>query len=236
MIEVKRLRLTYPNGTVALDGVDLELAAGGVRAILGRSGSGKTTLLQCLARFLIPQEGTISLGGRELHALPEKELRQTLGVVFQDLYLFLHLNVLQNLTLAPVHVLGEQPSEARSRAMAVLERFGMAALAERYPAQISGGQAQRVAIARALLLEPEYLLLDEPTAALDVQTGREFGEWLVSLQEVTTFVLVTHDAVFARETAASGVLLDEGRVVTSGSIEEVLEVLEGSRHGEQAQL
>lgn len=231
MIEVAGLRYIYPNGTVALDGIDLELAAGGIRAILGRSGSGKTTLLRCLGRFLVPQAGTITLEGRALGSLPERELRQTLGLVFQDLNLFRHLNVLENLTLAPIHVLQMPPSEARDRAMEALERFDIAELAASYPAQISGGQAQRAAIARALLLQPRYLLLDEPTAALDVQTGREFGRWLVSLRDVTTFILVTHDALFARETASSGTLLDQGRVVAAGSIESVLQALEGDGNG-----
>jgi ABC-type polar amino acid transport system ATPase subunit len=231
VIRVEELRYVYPGGTAALDGVSLELAAGGIRAVVGRSGSGKTTLLKCLGRFLEPQAGRILIDGEELSGLGEVELRRRLGIVFQQLHLFPHLTVLENLTLAPVRVLGQSEQEARRKASAALERFGIGGLAGSYPAQVSGGQAQRVAIARALLLEPAYLLLDEPTSALDVQTGRELGRWLLDLEEETTFVVVTHDALFARDIAASAVLLEGGRVAASGAVEEVLATLEAEAPG-----
>lgn len=227
MIEIENLTHVYSGGKVALDDVTLDLEPGGIRAILGRSGSGKTTLLMCLGRFLEPDSGRISIDGEDLAGLEETELRRTVGIVFQDLHLFPHLDVLENLTLAPTKVLDQEPGEAEATARAALDRLGISELAGSYAAEISGGEAQRVAIARALVLEPRYLLLDEPTSALDVKTSREFGDWLLSLEEETTFILVTHDAPFARATASSGVLLEKGRVAASGSIEEVLKVLEG---------
>lgn len=226
MIRVQDLRYSYNGDDPALNGVSLELETGGIRAILGQSGSGKTTLLMCLAGFLKPQSGSIQIEGKDLAAIGEIELRQLLGVVFQDLHLFPHLTVLENLTLAPEKVLGMTPDEAKQRALATLNRFGIGELAGRYPRETSGGQAQRAAIARALVLKPAYLLLDEPTSALDVKTSREFGEWLVSLQHETTFVIVTHDAAFARETASSGVLMADGKVTADGPIEAILQELD----------
>lgn len=229
MISIQDLLYSYDgvdDRSPAIDGVSMDLEAGRIRAILGESGSGKTTLLMCLGRFLEPQAGRIEIEGRDLASIDEVELRQLVGIVFQDLHLFPHLSVLENLTLAPIRVLNLGREEAEQRAADTLTRFGIGELADRYPNEVSGGQAQRVAIARAMVLEPAYLLLDEPTSALDVRTSREFGEWLLSLQDETTFILVTHDATFARETAASGVLMEGGRVVADGGIEEILEELE----------
>jgi polar amino acid transport system ATP-binding protein len=234
VIRLEEVTYVYPGGTVGLDGVSLELEPGGIRAVVGRSGSGKTTLLKCLGRFLEPASGRILIEGEELSQLEEVELRQRLGIVFQQLHLFPHLTVLENLTLAPVRVLQRERAAAQGEAMAALERFGMAELADSYPAQISGGQAQRVAIARALLMKPEYLLLDEPTSALDLRTARELGEWLLDLEGETTFIVVTHDALFVRQIAASAVLLEAGRVVASGAAAEVLERLESNDPGGSA--
>lgn len=228
MIRIENVDFIYPGGTKALDDVSLELEPGGIRAILGRSGSGKTTLLMCLSRFLEPDAGTITVDGEEIAELDEVQLRQSVGTVFQDLHLFPHLTVLENLTLAPIRVLEQSEETARERALEALARFGMEELADDYPAEISGGQGQRVAIARGLLLEPDYLLLDEPTSALDVQTAREFADWLRSLRDETTFVIVTHDIAFAREAASSGALLAEGRVVAEGDLEAVVAELEGA--------
>ena len=233
MIRVENVHFTYPGGTKALDNVTMTVEPGGIRAILGRSGSGKTTLLMCLSRFLEPQSGRISIDGRGLASLEEVELRQSVGTVFQNLHLFPHLTVLENLTLAPVRVLEVPENKAKKQARDALERFGIGGLADEYPASISGGQAQRAAIARGLLLEPRYLLLDEPTSALDVQTSREFAQWLRTLREATTFIIVTHDTSFARDVASSGALLKDGRVVTEGALETALLELEGAEDREQ---
>jgi cystine transport system ATP-binding protein len=152
-------------------------------------------------------------------------------VVFQDLYLFPHLTVMENLTLAPVNVLDKQKEAAEEEARKTLVKLGIEEIASAYPANISGGQAQRVAIARALLLKPTYLLLDEPTSALDVTTTEEFGQWLLHLKEETTFVIVTHDVLFANKIAGSGVLLEKGEVIFSGKIKEIMEKMDYSLEG-----
>lgn len=228
MIEVEGLRYSYNPTSPALDGVSLKVQTGSISAILGESGSGKTTLLMCLARFLEPESGGIRLDGQELGEIPEVEFRGKLGVVFQDLNLFPHLTVLENLTLAPRKVRGETAAEAESRAERMLDRLSILELAARHPNEISGGQAQRVAIARALMLEPEYLLLDEPTAALDFSTTDDFGAWLLELREMTTFVVVTHDVAFANQVAAWGTILSQGKVTHSGELADLAGCLGGN--------
>jgi ABC-type polar amino acid transport system ATPase subunit len=162
------------------------------------------------------------LHDRDIREIPEVEFRRSIGIVFQDLYLFPHCTVLENMILAPVKVLKRKRREAEEDASGMLRKLGIENIKDSYPSQISGGQAQRVAIARSLLLKPEYLLLDEPTSALDVNTTEDFGRWLVDLKEETTFVVVTHDVLFASKVATSGVLIDEGAVRAQGSIEEIL--------------
>ncbi|NQU42892.1 amino acid ABC transporter ATP-binding protein [bacterium] len=223
MLEINNLTHIYANGHKALDNVRIQFPSGHIFAILGESGSGKTTLLRCLGRFIRPTKGNITIHGRPLREIPEKALRQKLGIVFQQLCLFPHMTVLQNMTLAPRKVLGMDADQAEEKAAGMLERLGISQTAEQYPAQISGGQAQRVAIARALMLEPEYLLLDEPTSALDVNITGEFAQWLLDLQGVTTFVVVTHDFPFASHVASSGVLLQEGKVTAEGDMNGILE-------------
>ncbi|MFP4380704.1 MAG: amino acid ABC transporter ATP-binding protein [Candidatus Sumerlaeia bacterium] len=224
MLETHHLHYAYTeeDGDVLHD-INVDFPAGSIFAILGESGSGKTTLLNCLARFLYAQRGDISLHGKPIQDIPEKEFRQKIGVVFQDLQLFPHLTVLENLVLAPETAHGMESREAHYMAAEMLERLNLPEIADQYPARISGGQAQRVAIARALMLKPEYLLLDEPTSALDVNTTGEFGQWLLDLQDATTFIVVTHDIPFAGDVASAGVLLQEGRVTEKGSMEAIID-------------
>jgi polar amino acid transport system ATP-binding protein len=225
MIRIRNLHHTYPGGTAALAGIDLDLASGDVRAIVGRSGSGKTTLLMCLAGFLQPSAGSIELDGDLLGAIPEAELRRRLGVVFQGFHLFPHLDVLDNLVLAPTRTRGIDPVTARQAARVSLARLGLADLEAAYPQQLSGGQAQRVAIARALLLQPRYLLLDEPTSALDHRSTSELAQWLRDLREETTFIVVTHDAGFAGEVATTAVAMADGQVIAEGDVATALAAL-----------
>ena len=229
MIRVDGLEFTYPDGTTVLKEVTLELSfdnEGHITAIVGRSGSGKTTLLQCLARFLTPQQGTVEIDGVSAQSMTETHFRSKVGVVFQDLYLFPHLTVLNNLTLAPVKVAEVTEKQAEQEAREMLERVGVGDLHGSYPAQLSGGQAQRVAIARALLLKPDFLLLDEPTSALDINTTNALAKLLQSLSGSTNFIIVTHDIPFVRMVANRAVLIRDGRVVAHDTTERVLEVFQ----------
>jgi ABC-type polar amino acid transport system ATPase subunit len=223
MIRVERVSFEYSGGAEALRDVSIEFAPEHIFAVLGESGSGKTTLLKCLGRFLAPKAGAITFDGQDIYEMPEREFRQTIGIVFQDLYLFPHLTVRENMTLAPTKVLGKSLEQAAEEANAVLQRLGIKELADSYPSQVSGGQAQRAAIARGLVMQPAYLLLDEPTSALDARTSDDFARWLVELKETTNFVIVTHDVLFAREVATRGVYLSSGQVHATGSIEEMIE-------------
>ncbi len=226
MIEIEHLWYEYTPGVPALSDICASFAHdAGISAVLGESGSGKTTLLRCLGRFAKPSKGGIRIDGRDSQAIDEKEFRRKLGLVFQKLYLFPHMTVMGNLTLAPEKAHGISAAEAEKRAMHVLERLGIDELRDSYPVQLSGGQAQRAAIARALVLDPEYLLLDEPTSALDINTTREFARWLTSLREQTKFVIVTHDIEFARATAADGIVLEQGAVKAAGDIGHIVDEL-----------
>lgn len=222
MIKVENLSHKYRSGTLALQDVNVEFPSGTVSAILGESGSGKTTMLMCLGRFLSPTFGCIRLNGRNILDIPEPEFRKAVGIVFQKLYLFPHLSVLQNMTLAMKCVQGVRDSQATKEACEMLERLGIPEVRDSYPSQISGGQAQRVAIARGLLLQPEYMLLDEPTSALDANTTDEFAKWLWDLRQETNFIIVTHDTLFAEKVACTGIYLSQGQVMDSGSIENIV--------------
>lgn len=222
MLKLENVTYIYPDGSVGIEEVSMELPREHIVGLMGKSGSGKTTTLRCLGRFVKPKKGKITLDGKEIHKMPEKKFRKKLGIVFQQLHLFPHMNIIENIMLAPKLVLKKEEEEAREDAMEMLKQLDITELAERYPSEISGGQAQRVAIARGLALRPEYLLLDEPTSALDIQTSRDFGAWLQSLQSDTTFVIVTHDIIFVEEIASSGILLEEGKVKLKGKIEEII--------------
>ncbi len=223
MLEVKGLSYTYPHaGNSVLKDINITFPKENILGILGRSGSGKTTLLKCIGRFLKPNSGRILLDGEDIRDIERNIFRRSIGIVFQKLYLFPHLTVLENMTLAPVEVLKKPLRETEDEAREVLEKLGINHLAAKYPSQISGGQAQRAAIARSLILKPQYLLLDEPTAALDIDTTREFAEWLTHLKAETTFIIVTHDIPFASEIASSGVLLSNGEVIEKGDMQDIL--------------
>jgi putative ABC transport system ATP-binding protein len=204
------------DGLPALAGVSMDVAAGEVVAVMGPSGSGKSTLLNLIAGLDRPTTGTVTVAGRRIDALGESALARFrarhIGIIFQFFNLLDDLTVEDNVLL-PAQLAGASRRQARARAGALLERMGISDFRDAYPARMSGGQRQRVAIARALVNEPEVLLADEPTGALDTATGQEIGRLLRDLNRGgQTLVLVTHDADLAERYAARMVRIVDGRI------------------------
>ena len=203
----------------ALDGVSAKIHKGEVVVIVGPSGSGKSTFLRCLNLLEIPTGGSILFNGVDI---TDKKVninvhRQKMGMVFQHFNLFPHMTILQNMTLAPIHLLKKSREEAEKKAMALLERVGLADRANAYPSQLSGGQKQRIAIVRALCMEPEVMLFDEPTSALDPEMVGEVLEVMKDLaREGMTMVVVTHEMGFAREVGSRVLFMDEGVICEQG--------------------
>jgi glutamate transport system ATP-binding protein len=200
----------------ALQDIDLTVSSGEVVVLIGPSGSGKSTLCRCINRLETIDAGTILIDGVPL---PQEgkdlaRLRADIGMVFQSFNLFAHKTVLENVTLGPIKVRDTPKAEAAERGMALLERVGIAAKADRYPAELSGGQQQRAAIARALAMEPKLMLFDEPTSALDPEMIKEVLDVMIELaREGTTMIVVTHEMGFARSAARRVVFMDGGRIV-----------------------
>ena len=215
IIEVKDLKKYYNGGAVrALDGVTVDICKGEVIAVIGPSGGGKSTFLRSLNLLETPTSGTI------LVDLPRH--RQKMGMVFQHFTLFPHKSVLENLTMAPIHIKGMEKEQAEQKAMELLSRVGLADRAGAYPAQLSGGQKQRVAIVRALAMEPEVMLFDEPTSALDPEMVGEVLEVMRELaHEGMTMVIVTHEMAFAREVSSRVLFMEEGKLGEEGTPETV---------------
>ncbi|WP_022867736.1 amino acid ABC transporter ATP-binding protein [Schaalia vaccimaxillae] len=220
-----------------LKGVDLQIQSGEVCVILGPSGSGKSTLLRCLNQLEEISAGRVYVDGSllgyredesgQLYELPDKVIaaqRARIGMVFQRFNLFPHKTALENIMEAPIHVTGISKEEAKSRALELLERVGLADRADHYPAELSGGQQQRVAIARALAMEPEIMLFDEPTSALDPElVGEVLGVMKDLAQSGMTMAVVTHEIGFAREVADHVVFMDEGVIVEAGTPAQVID-------------
>ena len=206
MIDVKGLQKNY-GGLQVLKGVDLTINKGDCVVLVGPSGCGKSTFLRCLNRLEEPDGGHVIFNGKEVTDHDIDHVRQKMGMVFQHFNLFPHMNVTQNLMLAPVELKKATKDEARQRAIHMLEKVGMADKADTYPEQLSGGQKQRVAIARALCMTPDIMLFDEPTSALDPEM---VGEVLQVMKQLAadgmTMVIVTHEMGFAREVARPGYL------------------------------
>ncbi|MFN0090493.1 MAG: amino acid ABC transporter ATP-binding protein [Acidimicrobiales bacterium] len=203
--------------------IDLSVEHGEVMVVLGPSGSGKSTLIRCINRLEPIDSGRILIDGVPL---PEEgralaKVRSQIGMVFQQFNLFAHKTVLENLTLGPIKAQGVRKRDAQERAMALLERVGIADKAARYPAELSGGQQQRAAIARALAMSPKLLLFDEPTSALDPEMIAEVLDVMLGLAaDGATMIVVTHEMGFARTAARRVVFLDEGRVVETAPPEQ----------------
>ena len=202
-----------------LRGIDLEVREGEVVCLIGPSGSGKSTFLRCLNFLETPTSGEVEVDG---HILTDgkadlNKIRENIGMVFQQFNLFPHLNVLDNITMAPLDRKKLDKAAAEQKARALLERVGLADKASVYPAQLSGGQQQRGAIARALAMDPDIMLFDEPTSALDPEM---VGEVLAVMRQLAdggmTMVVVTHEMGFAREVADRVIFMDEGVIVEQG--------------------
>ena len=184
--------------------------------VCGPSGSGKSTLIRTINRLEAIDSGSITFDGEDIHApgVDINRLRSRIGFVFQQFNLFPHLTVLRNCTLAPQAVGGLSPAQARDKAMALLERVGLAHKADAWPSELSGGQQQRVAIARALAMAPPLMLFDEPTSALDPEM---VGEVLLVMRDLVrdgmTLVVVTHEMGFARDVAHRILFMDQGRIL-----------------------
>lgn len=226
LLDIDNLSAGYGGKTI-LDGLSLSAERGDVVSLIGPSGSGKSTLLRVLIGLTPPTGGTVRIGDEAINYADKarlKALRRRMSIVFQQFNLFQNMSVLDNLTLAPVRTLGVARAEAEARARDLLANVGLADKAGSYPDQLSGGQQQRVAIARALAMQPEILLLDEVTSALDPERVGEVLETIRSLASTgITMLLVSHEMAFVREISTKVVMMDAGRVVEQGSPSAIFE-------------
>jgi polar amino acid transport system ATP-binding protein len=223
-IELRWLHKAFGDHVV-LDGVNLVVEPGEKVCVIGPSGSGKSTMLRCVNRLEEPSGGHVFVEGVEVTD-PDcdlDEVRTRIGMVFQHFNLFPHLTVLDNLTVAPRAVRRQSKAAARSTARTMLARVGLSEKEAAYPAQLSGGQQQRVAIARALCMEPDMMLFDEVTSALDPELVGDVLQVMRDLaSEGMTMLVVTHEMAFARDVADRVVFLDEGQIVEEGTPAQVL--------------
>jgi polar amino acid transport system ATP-binding protein len=231
-IEIRSLRKSFGSNAV-LKNINLDVARGGVVALIGPSGSGKSTLLRCINLLVAPDGGSVRVGDTRFafgdgSKLPDlktlAKFRATTGMVFQHFNLFPHMTTLQNVMEGPVTVRRMARADAERLARAQLAKVGLAEKAEQYPATLSGGQKQRVAIARALAMEPDVMLFDEATSALDPEL---VGEVLNVMQRLAsegmTMVIVTHEIAFAREVADRLIFMRDGIVVEEGPARQVID-------------
>ncbi len=218
-VEIEKLTKFYGERQV-LDQIDLSVSDHEVVCLIGASGSGKSTLLRCINGLTEFDEGSIRIDGVDIYdeSFGRTGLYKKVGIVFQAYNLFPTMSVLQNITLAPIKVHGRARADAEAAAMKLLDLFGLGQYAKSYPEQLSGGQQQRVAIVRSLATEPEVLLLDEVTAALDPELIGEVLKIIHDLKQTgMTMVIVTHEMAFARDVADRVCFLDGGRIIEQGA-------------------
>ena len=225
LIEVKGLEKHFKHVEV-LRGINIDICKGDVVAVIGPSGSGKSTFLRCLNLLEEPTGGQIVFEGVDITSKETKidQMRQKIGMVFQQFNLFTNMTVLDNVSAGPVLVKGMKKDEARKLAQSLLERVGLGDRGGAYPIQLSGGQQQRVAIARALALHPDILCFDEPTSALDPELTGEVLKVLRDLADrKTTMIIVTHEMHFARDVADRILFMDGGVVVEEGPAKQLID-------------
>ena len=223
VLRIEGLHKSFGRNEV-LKGIDLTLAEHEVVALIGSSGSGKSTLLRCINLIEPIDDGRIFVEGDEITArgVDVDRIRRRIGIVFQAFNLFPHMSVLANVTLAPRKALGRRREDAERDATALLDRFGLADKRLEYPDRLSGGQQQRVAIVRALAMEPNLLLLDEVTSALDPELVAEVLDVIRELAAGgMTMIIATHEMGFARDIASRVCFLDAGRILEEGPPEEI---------------
>lgn len=236
MLRIEQLRKSF-GSTEVLRGIDLVVEPGQVVCLIGASGSGKSTLLRCIDLLETVDDGTVWLdddaGSEQDITDPRVDvdaIRRRIGIVFQAYNLFPHLSVLQNLVLAPTKAAGVSKADARTRALALLDRVGLADKASAYPDSLSGGQQQRVALARALAMDPEVLLLDEITSALDPLLVGEVLDVVRGLRaDGIAVVMATHEMSFAREASDVVAFLADGEIVEIGPPEQLFEAPQDPR-------
>lgn len=219
MIKIENLYKQFGDNEV-LKGISTSINSGEVVSIIGPSGSGKSTFLRCINLLEVPTKGTVSIDGQSITDKNTNilKVRQQIGMVFQHFNLFPHLNVLDNLTYAPMKVKGESRQEAEDKARNLLAKVGLTEKEKAFPSNLSGGQKQRVAIARALAMEPNLMLFDEPTSALDPEMVKEVLNVMKDLAKSgMTMAIVTHEMGFAREVADRVLFLDGGVLLEDAS-------------------
>jgi polar amino acid transport system ATP-binding protein len=232
ILRIENLSKRYGQREV-LKGVSLEVDKGDLKILIGPSGAGKSTFLHCINFLVKPDEGRIWLDDREIRHERRRELyayRQKVGMIFQDFNLFDHLNAFENVRIAMVKVKGIGKAEAGARAVEELERVGLKAHMQKYPAQLSGGQKQRVSIARALAMDPEVMLLDEPTSALDPELIGEVHAVIRDLgQGGMTMIMATHQIGFASSLASEIIFMENGRILERGTPDKIFNAADHSR-------
>lgn len=224
MISIRNLKKSFGDNLV-FENVNLEINKGDAVVIIGGSGCGKSTMLRCINRLEVPDQGQILIDGQDILApnADVETIRRKLGMVYQSFNLFSHLNVMENMILAPMKVLGQSKDEAIREAERLLEMVGMENRRYHMPNQLSGGQKQRVAIARALAMEPEILLFDEPTSALDPQMVGDVLDVMSALaKEGLTMLIVTHEMAFARDVSKNIVFMKDGVIWEQGAPEQIM--------------
>ena len=229
MLELVNISKSYEKNHV-LKNISLTVNTGEVVTIIGKSGTGKSTLLRCINMLEKTDTGRISLDGVDISTCNVCQIRQKIGMVFQEYYLFNNLSVLENITVAPIKLLKQKPEEANEWAIDLLKKFDLEDKKDAYPSELSGGQKQRIAIIRTLSVKPEVILFDEPTSALDMVLTQEVVKQVKALSKAgMTILIVTHDLGFAKQVSDRVVYMEEGEIIEEGSVEQIFNLQKDER-------